>query len=217
MREGLRSWTIGSALAWVMKALLVGLLPYLIYTGDYPIALLTCLAIALSMVPSIVERNHRVHLPFELDFLITLAIFLHTVPGEWLEFYERVWLWDKALHFYSSAIIALLAFVSAYTLHYTGKLRLTIPFIGLFTVVFAISIGVLWELMEFFMDIFFGMTMQNGLADTMFDLIYDIAGGCLVAVAGMVYVRFSNPEERRRLTRPLGEVFDYLWGRGGRC
>jgi hypothetical protein len=190
-----------------MKLLLMGLLPYEIYIGDYPFAMATLLAIVLSFVPSIVERNYQIHLPFELDLLITLALFLHTFLGEVLMFYERVWLWDKALHVYGTAVISMLAFMIVYTLHYTGKLRLTIPFIGFFTVTFALAVGSLWELAEFSVDFIFEKDTQKGLADTMWDLVYDLMGGVVIAVLGMFYVRYSKPETRKRLTRPLGEVF----------
>jgi hypothetical protein len=190
-----------------MKLLLMGLLPYEIYIGDYLFAMATLLAIVLSFVPSIVERNYQIHLPFEMDLLITLALFLHTFLGEVLMFYERVWLWDKALHVYGSAVISMLAFMIVYTLHYTGKLRLTIPFIGFFTVTFALAVGSLWELAEFSVDFLFEKTTQKGLADTMWDLVYDLLGGVVIAVLGMFYVRYSKPETRKRLTKPLGEVF----------
>lgn len=190
-----------------MKFVLLGLLPYEVYLGDYLFAMATVLAIVLSFVPSMVERNYHINLPFELDFLITLALFLHTFLGEVMLFYERVWLWDKVLHLYGTGVISILAFMIVYTLHYTGKLRLTIPFIGFFTVTFALAVGCLWEIAEFSVDYLFGKVTQKSLDDTMWDLVYDFIGGAIIAVVGMFYVRYSKPETRKRLTRPLGEVF----------
>lgn len=190
-----------------MKFVLLGLLPYEVYLGHYLFAMATVLAIVLSFVPSMVERNYNIHLPFELDFLITLALFLHTFLGEVMLFYERVWLWDKVLHLYGTGVVSILAFMIVYTLHYTGKLRLTIPFIGFFTVTFALAVGSLWEIAEFSVDFLFGKVTQKSLDDTMWDLVYDLIGGVMIAVVGMFYVRYSKPETRKRLTRPLGEVF----------
>lgn len=212
LRGGWRSITISLALSWLMKLLLLGLLPYELYIGEYPFALATALAIVLSFIPSIVERNNRVHLPFELDFLITSALFLHIFLGEVLMFYERVSIWDNVLHFYGTAVVAILAFMIVYTLHYTKKLRLTLPFIGLFTVTFALAVGSLWEIAEFTVDAVFAENTQKGLADTMWDLVYDLIGGVFIAVLGMLYVRFTKPETRRRLTRPLGEIFNRRGG-----
>lgn len=186
---------------------MVGLLPYLVYTGNYLFTIVTLLAVALSLTPSIIERNYRIQLPFELDLLITLSIFLHTFLGEWLMFYERVWMWDKFLHFFNSAVVAILAFVAVYSLHYTKKLRLTVPFVGFFTLIFSGAMGAVWEIIEFWVDIFFSQTMQGGLNDTMWDLMYDLIGGGIIAVLGMIYVKYSVPDTRKRLTRELGEIF----------
>ncbi len=47
------------------------------------------------------------------------------------------------MHFFGSAIVAVLAFITVYTLNFM---------IGFFTFVFAIAIGALWEIGEFFCD-----------------------------------------------------------------
>src|SRR3989338_4461298 len=199
--------SISTALSWLMKFIMIGMLPYVIYKETYLFAFATAVAIILSLLPSIVERNYRITLPFELDLLITLMIFLHTFFGEWLKFYDRLWVWDKILHVYGSSVISMLAFMIVYTLHYTKKLRLTLPLVGLFTVIFAMAVGGLWEIGEFAVDKLFLKDTQNGLDNTMWDLINDFIGGIFIAVAGIIYIKYSRPAERKRLTRPLGEVF----------
>lgn len=206
----LRNWrtlSITTGLSWLMKLLMVLLLPVAIIKGDYLFSLLTVVSIAISLIPSLLERSYRVTLPFEMDLLITLSIFLNTFMGEGLDLYQKVWLYDKALHVYGSAVIGLLAFVVVYTLNYTHKVRLSLPFIGIFTVTFAMAMGGLWEIGEFTVDSLFGKTTQNGLVDTMWDLINDLIGGIITAVLGMAYVRYANPDARKRLAKPLGEVF----------
>lgn len=206
--NGWKSITVGTALSWLMKIILVGLLPYEVYTENYLFAIATCLSIAFSFIPAMVERNYRIHLPLELDFLITSAIFLNTFMGEWLKFYEKIRLWDKFMHFYATAVAAILAFMVVYSLHYARKLRLTLPFIWVFTVVFAIAMGAMWELFEFWVDSLFGKRMQKGLPDTMWDMMYNLAAGVIIAVLGVIYVRYSHPDARKRLARPLGELFE---------
>ncbi|MDH4226400.1 MAG: hypothetical protein OEV59_01405 [Deltaproteobacteria bacterium] len=208
--------TIGAFISWFLRGVMVALLPYQLYLGQYPFAALTLLAIVLSAAPALIERSYQVHLPFELDMLITVAIFAHTFFGEWLSFYDRLPGWDKALHFYSTGVVALFGFLMVYTLHYTRKIRLSILLVGFFSVVFSVFIGVLWEFMEFWMDVLFGTHMQNGLSDTMWDLMFDVVGGTLVAVLGMVYVRYTNPETRRRLARPLAHVLKWVSRQGQR-
>src|SRR3990170_3808733 len=141
--------SISTALSWLMKFIMIGMLPYVIYKETYLFAFATAVAIILSLLPSIVERNYRITLPFELDLLITLMIFLHTFFGEWLKFYDRLWVWVKILH----------------------------------------------------------KDTQNGLDNTMWDVINDLIGGTFVASMGIIYMKYSRPVERKRLTKPLGEIF----------
>jgi hypothetical protein len=208
MYKSWRTVTVTTALSWLMKLILIGSFPYSVYKGDYLYSIAAVVAIALSLTPSIIERNYRVTLPFELDFLITLSIFAHIFFGEQMHFYERFWLWDKILHVYGSAVVSLLAFILVYTFHSTGKLRLTLPFIGLFTVVFTLAVGGIWEIGEFTVDKLLGLNTQRGLDNTMWDIINNLVGGTLAALLGMLYVRYSHPDNRKRLAKPLGEVFN---------
>lgn len=206
-RKRWRTVSVSTGLSWLMKLLMVGMLPYELYKGQFLFAIGVVVAIVLSITPSVVERNYRVTLPFELDLLITLSLFLHTFMGEGLDFYQKIDAWDNVLHVYGSAVIAMLAFLITYTLHYTKKVRLTIPLIGFFTVTFAMAVGGLWEIGEFAIDGIFGKRTQDGLTDTMWDMIEDLIGGMVIAILGMIYVRYSRPERRKRLAKPLGEVF----------
>lgn len=206
----LKSWrtlSITTGLSWLMKLLMVLLLPVAAVKGEYLFFVLIIFSIAVSLIPSLLERNYRVTLPFEMDLLITVSIFANTFMGEWLDFYEKVRLYDKLLHMYSSGVVGLLAFIVVYTLNYTGKVRLSLPLIGVFTLTFSMAMGALWEIGEFTVDSLFGKNTQKGLDDTMWDLINDLIGGTVVAALGMAYVRYAHPDKRKRLAKPLGEVF----------
>ena len=205
-----KSWrtvSISAGLSWLMKLLLLGITPYQVYNGEYLYALATFIAFIISLIPSVVERNYRITLPFELDLLFTLMVFLHAFMGEVLDLYSKFELFDKALHLYGGVVIAMLGFLVVYTLHYTRKVRLSLPLVGFFTISFTMAVGAMWEIGEFTVDKLFNTRAQNSLDDTMFDMIVDLIGGVVVSVLGMVYVRFSHPDERIRLARPLGEVF----------
>src|SRR4030065_2665381 len=207
MLRNWRSLSVTAGLSWFMKLLMVLLLPVELYKGDYLFSILLVFSVVLSLIPSLVERSYRVPLPFELALLIPLSIFLNTFMGEGMNFYQKVRLYDKALHIYGTAVVGLLALVIVYTLNYTRKVRLSLPFIGFFTFTFAMAMGGIWEIMEFAVDSLFGKMTQNGLADTMWDLINDFVGGVITAAIGMLYVKYSNPDTRKRLAKALGEVF----------
>jgi hypothetical protein len=199
--------SLSALLSWVMKLVMLGMIPVEISRGEYLFCIAIIIAVVLSLVPSIVQRNYSITLPFELDLLITLSIFLHTFLGEGLEFYSKYWPWDNILHMFGSGVSAILAFVIVYSMHYTRKVRLTLPLIWFFTATFAMALGGMWEIVEFGVDNIFDKNAQKGLDDTMVDMIYDLLGGITAAGLGVVYVKYSNPERRKRLAKPLGEVF----------
>ncbi len=200
-------------ISWIMKGVMAASLFYFAWHGDFLFVFLTILCIIASLLPSILERSYKMTLPWEIDFVITLVIFLHLVFGDVLNWYVRVPYYDKFLHFFSTGLIAFTAFMIVFGLHYSGKVRLSVSLVGFFTVVFTMAIGVLWEIGEFAVDQFFHVHAQAGLEDTMWDLILDTLGGMVAAVFGMLYVRRLKPIEKRILSIPIAMAWERMRGR----
>ncbi|MGB9790821.1 MAG: hypothetical protein ACPLTP_09380 [Thermotoga caldifontis] len=123
----------------------------------------------------IYERIVRQELSDGLRKLLKLHLVLHSFFGHFLRFYDLVPLWDKALHFFGSFIIACtFCFVLSQDSKYWSALgeRLS-RFVSFLLANFA---GVLWEISEFIADKLFSLNAQRGLDDTMFDLIFNIFG-----------------------------------------
>ena len=66
----------------------------------------------------------------------------------------------------------------------------------MFAFLFAVTIGTLWEIFEFFMDQFFGLNMQkpmlgdpSGLTDTMWDMIVNAIGATCISFVGWRYLK----------------------------
>ena len=54
----------------------------------------------------------------------------------------------------------------------------------------AVTVGAMWEIFEFLMDLWFGLNMQkSGLTDTMGDLIVDVIGAGIASWIGYAYLR----------------------------
>lgn len=199
--------TIGVFTSWAMKSSILGVVFYaLFYKGDVPLALLALAAFGITLTPTILSRNYRITLPLYLDFLIALALMLDIVFGEGARFYDWVTGWDWMTHFIGTFVIAMFAFSMVYTFHYTGKLRLSLPFIAFFTMMASLAVGALWEIAEFAVD-HFGYNSQKGLNNTMWDLIFDAVGGFAVAVLGVLYIRYLAHREKRQLVSPFRRIF----------
>lgn len=143
-----------------------------------------------SFLPMIVSKNYRIRLPIEIDFVVTLLLYLHFFLGEYNHFYVKIAWWDIFLHLGNSIILGFLGFILAYSLLLTSKMATKPILASLFALSFSVFMGVLWEIFEFFMDYFFGFTMQkSGIMDTMTDLMVDTAGAMVVSAAGFFYMK----------------------------
>jgi len=152
------------------------------------------ISIFVSFIPSILRRDLDLVLPIELNFWIVLALFLHVVGG-FSGFYNTVPGWDHITHLMSASLIAVIGFVVVVTLDkYVETIYLPRPFLGLFIIMITMAVGVFWELMEFANDSIAHTHLQYGLADTMFDMMFDAFGGFVVAIWGTRYLMRSSPE-----------------------
>ena len=152
---------------------------------------LAVVTMILTFMPNIIEKRVKVDYPSELEIIILFFIGIPMYLGEIQGFYKLFWWWDLFLHSFSGLIIGVIGFSLVYVLNQGKKeLNLSAGFIATFSFCFAIALGVIWEVFEFFMDSFMGLNMQkSGLVDTMWDLIVNLLGAGIVAVIGYLYLR----------------------------
>jgi len=133
----------------------------------------------------------------------TLFFFASIFLGEAFDFYERLWWWDLALHGVSAIGFGLTGFLFIFMLFEGDRLAAPPSALAFFTFCAAMTMGALWEIFEFSMDIIFGLNMQkSGLNDTMGDLMINAAGSLIASITGYVYlVRNSAGLLGRSLTQ----------------
>ena len=80
-----------------------------------------------------------------------------------------------------------------------SNVNLSPIFVVLFAFCFAITMGVFWEFFEYGADRIFGYNMQkfrmpgqDGLVDTMNDLIVDMGGAIVSCLFGALYIKNQN-------------------------
>ena len=186
---------IGIYLAYLMQMLIVVYAVYSVYTRDYFWAIWGFFALILTLTPLMLKRRFHVTLPWELNFLIVLSLYLSVsgnVQGWYYHFYP---FYDKVAHLVSSITIAVLGFVAAVIMDRYTEIKMNRPLIVIFVIIFTMAIGSFWEITEFVSDNLFGTQLQVGLRDTMYDLIFDLAGGTIIGVLGDVYLK-RMPKER---------------------
>lgn len=158
-----------------------------IFEQNWTYVAMSVLTLVVMMLPSIVEKSLNVELPSEFEIVLILFIYGALFLGEMRQFYERFWWWDKMLHGFSGLILGNAGFLIVSFLNRSTKttVQLSAVFVSFFSFCFAVAMGAVWEIYEYFMDQVFGFNMQRGsLDDTMTDLILDTVGAALFAVLG---------------------------------
>lgn len=167
---------------------------------EYSQIFIAAITIGLTYYPSILERKFGVYLPGSMQIIITLFIFGAQYLGEIQDFYRIFPWWDTALHTTSGVILGIIGFMFVYLLNekYGKSVKLSPFFVVMFAFCFAVTMGVFWEFFEYGTDRIFGANMQkfrfpelgdNGLVDTMGDLIVDSIGAFITSIIGYIYIK----------------------------
>jgi hypothetical protein len=182
-------------LTFSIQALLVVGLVMFALRRNWENVFLTALVILLTLAPNFLSRRYRVTIPPEFQLISAVFVFLSLFLGSAFDFYYRYWWWDVVLHTSSGFLLGVVGFVALFVLNGTSRLPegLTPAFLCFFGVTFAVTLGVLWEVVEFAVDCAApAVNMQSretGVYDTMQDLIVDTTGALIVALMGYAYLK----------------------------
>ncbi len=187
--------------------------------------------LVLFILPSILIKRSKINISAAFQIVILLFIFGSMYLGELNHYYYRIHWWDTLLHGSSSTILAYIGFLSIYTLNRDKSLhgQLSPFFMALFIFCFSVTVGSLWEIFEYVVDIIWGSNMQKarglekvygvfdtrlGVIDTMRDLIVNTLGALLVSVIGYFHIKHRKDGDsafwgfHRKFVKANPELFD---------
>ena len=174
------------------------------------------LTLALSFLPDYFEKRARIHLPLFFETAIVVFIYSGIFLSVRFDLYYRFFWWDDLLHAASGLIIGFIGVMFIYIINRRYGMNLSPVLVAVFSFSFALSIGVLWEIIEFTLDVFMGSAHQkwdlpenavllgkhyqgSGLRDTMTDLIVDGIGAFIASITS--YFIYKN--DRRKTLKAL--------------
>ncbi len=131
--------------------------------GDYYSVFLGALTLALFNIPLIVDRTFNLKLPDLLEIIVLLFAFCAEILGEIGSFYTYISWWDTMLHTVNGFIMAALGFALIDLLNNSPKFHFNLSplFVAFVAFCFSMTVGVIWEFFEFFMDTVCSMDMQK--------------------------------------------------------
>jgi uncharacterized membrane protein YjdF len=190
----------GLYLAYLLQFLIAANILIAFSLGEYSQVFGGVVGLCLTLVPAVVTRRWSLTLPWQVNLLIALSLYLH-VAGEIQGFYVLYYpYYDKIAHLVSGITVSVLAFVIVLLLDRFSRLNLTRWMIVGFIIIAAMAMEGFWEIYEWLFDTFLGTNLQYGLDDTMLDMISVLIGAIVVALAGNRYLsRFSKEEIAGRM------------------
>lgn len=128
----------------------------------------------------LLEKYTSFQLKLYVRICLAIVLVSHTVFGEYYKLYETSTYFDKVLHLFGTFTFA----IFIYSLIITWlRFRPSHRFISTFLIVtlIGISLGSLFENIEFAMDVVLNQINQRGLTDTDLDLLCNFVGSLIAA------------------------------------
>jgi len=183
-------------LTWLMEVALVCMFVLGFVEGSPKIIANTLLALGVTRLPGVLQRDYGIPMDAGLTLWITAAVFLHAfgsvgLPGTSFSPYTSLWWYDHVTHALSASVVAAggYAITRALDVH-SDDVHFPREFMVVFIFLFVLAFGVLWEVIEFSVSALSGLVglgtvlTQYGLEDTMLDLVFDTVGAVIVALWG---------------------------------
>ena len=147
----------------VLRALVIFVLVRAALRRDFESVFFCGMTLVLMILPSFFARKLNVELPGALEIIILLFIFAAEILGELNSFYIRVPNWDTMLHTINGFLCAAIGFALVDLLNESERFsfKLSPAYLAVAAFCFSMTVGVLWEFVEFAADRIFLLDMQK--------------------------------------------------------
>lgn len=146
----------------ILRTLVIICMVLQVFNKEFENAFLCLLSLALLLLPSIIQHRLDITLPNTLEIIIYLFIFSAEILGEINNFYAIIPYWDTILHTLNGFLCAAVGFSLINLLNENSKkFQLSHFYLCLVAFCFSMTIGVLWEFIEYSCDRFFKFDMQK--------------------------------------------------------
>ena len=129
---------------------------------NYESFALCILSLLLFLLPALFEETLKVRIPPLFEIIIYLFIYAAEILGEVNHYYTAIPGWDSMLHTLNGFLCAAIGFSLVDVLNRRSKgWNLTPIYLTIVAFCFSMTIGVIWEFIEFTLDQLFYLDMQK--------------------------------------------------------
>lgn len=148
---------------FILRILVIASLIMQILHQNWANAFLCILTLILFTIPYLIDKTFKITLPNVLESIILLFIFSAEILGEIQNFYGIFKHWDTILHTLNGFLCAAIGFSLIDILNRNDKFHIQLSpiFVALVAFCFSMTVGVLWEFVEFGADQFLQTDMQK--------------------------------------------------------
>ncbi|MFA6690254.1 MAG: hypothetical protein ACOX6K_07550 [Sphaerochaetaceae bacterium] len=147
----------------LLRVLVVTVMIAQVFNGNFENVFLCALTLLLFTIPGFIESNYGIDIPDVLETIILLFIFSAEILGEISAYYIAYPFWDTMLHTINGFLAAAIGFSLVDILNRNERFTFSLSplFLAIVAFCFSMTIGVIWEFFEFFVDMTFKMDMQK--------------------------------------------------------
>ena len=147
----------------VLRFIVILILIRCILRGDIESAFVCVLVLVIYLLPQFVENRLNIDIPTTLEIIILLFIFAAEILGELQSYFIKYSNWDTILHTSSGFLCAAVGFSLVDLLNRSDnvKVQLSPGYLAITAFCFSMTIGILWEFIEFSADRLFLLDMQK--------------------------------------------------------
>jgi VanZ family protein len=157
----------------------------------------------LILVPLLVERKLVIRLPAGTKTLIAFALFLHVAGGINRWYWKFMPYYDKLAHVVSAFALGLVIFSLFLLLNY-WEIRIEPSHIYAWIFILVLIFGASWEIGEYYIDVLVKSSYNNGITDSIFDMISNTIGSLFaIAMARYAIMQVPKGESISSLLKPI--------------
>ena len=147
----------------VLRFIVILILIRCILRGDIESAFVCVLVLVIYLLPQFVENRLNIDIPTTLEVVIFVFVFAAEILGELQSYFIKYSNWDTILHTSSGFLCAAVGFSLVDLLNRSDnvKVQLSPGYLAITAFCFSMTIGILWEFIEFSADRMFLLDMQK--------------------------------------------------------